>query len=956
MIGAASLLVIVFFNLFRQAEAEKARVIEAQSTLFLARANVGLDNNIPAEPIQHLAQAVALDPNNNGAIARLTSLATERNFARKIWEKDLGQSGRSTGSVVSLDADAFAFPSANNHWRLAAILPASPHPMLRETCLQSGNAQDSGSVKSVVFASHRPSSPVDGARVADAEIELTAATELPESLAKFTLRCAVAPNEQVLGKNPLLLRAVEPGSGASWVVMNQTLLRIPTGDAPRESLDGLDDVGEISRVIPSRNGHAVIVSGTQATVLYTRSAGTAAVSGYVRRMALLQANPDQTQTTALVAASFDETGRYALVKLDNGRCQLWETTSAKLRWSRSCRADVHAFVPGKPWLALADRPQRPLASSVETNGSDGQLKIVSLTDGRPLGVLKQSLAVNQVGFSASGEFAVVASQDRTAKVYRLPDLTQVGQPLLHEGAVVEAHFRTASAAHVVTASFDGSARVWDWQLGKLVVEPMLHPGPVLFARPVQRGAYLLTQGDDRRLRLWRLDSPAPLAPSATPRIGRPALSPAGDWLAYVDQSSGGTGGRERVMLARVADRPVSAGSLIDAKPIYLPSGAVERMFFSSDSQLLAIAGQQPWLALVHTSTGVEERVLRFSSPVERAAIVSGPKLLVVQLADDSLRVIDLVTGRASGLAIQLNQSILDFGISHDGKWLSVATGAQVQVFDLRTGYLVARLAPGGIIAAAVHPARPEIAYATRSGLSIWRPSINPRGIKPRDPNKRSAGADSSAKGADREFAKGEGTFLPLKKLLVGLRFTPDGGMIAAHSIDGLVSTWDAATLAQGAPMRHSSAVVSMGMSGDGRWLTTTTLDGLARIWDHRTGQPMTDAINLHSSNREFRIVGSGTWALVESLHESTDPASGSAGLVASRQGEATRPDFEFRMLALGFKESPPNWFVPTATALAGGVVDRALTGSRDAPPETPGYAWWESWLQYVASKNGVSVK
>ncbi len=954
LIGAASVLLVVFFNLFRQAESEKTRVIEAQSTLFLSRANASLDNNVPAEPIRYLAQAVALNPHNEGAIARLASLATQRNFARKVWEKEFGQSGDSAGGAVTLDGDGFAFMSSNNNWRSAKILPGNPHPALRETCVISTPGKDEASVSaSFTFELSGLTSPAGRARIAETEIDLTADVKHRDEFAKFTSRCAAAPSAKTpLGQEERIFRTIEPGSGALWVTAGRELMRVPAdGEGSRETITDLDDAGEIKHVMPSTSGRVVIIAGGKATLLYTQTAVTDAAKTYVRKATIVKMDKEAKQTATVIAASFDDGGLFALVTFDNGVCQLWDVPNATKRWSRSCGADAHKFVPGKPWVALSGQPPRGSGAGVGTASSSGQIEIAGLADGRTLGVMKQPLAVNHIAFSPRGDFAVVASQDRTAKVYQLPGLTQVGNTLLHEGAVVEAHFRPPGEAHVVTASFDGSARVWDWRLGEMVVEPMLHSGPVLFARPILAGTYVLTLSDDRRLRLWRVDVAASLTTVPDRLIQRPAISPAGDRLAYVENAAGGAGKGDTVMLAHIATEPNREAPLVEPKPLYAAKSTVERLYFSDDSRLLAVGGRAPWLAIVRTADGVEEQILRLPSPVERAKFVPGRPFIVVQLSDDSLHVIDLSTGRESGLPIKLGQSILDFGISQEGKWLSVATGAQLQVFDLRTAYPVARIAPGGVVAASVHPVRAEIAYATRAGLAFWRPTLDVRGVK-----KGSGDTRKSAEKAAREFKKGEGAFVPLKKLLVGLRYTPDGKTIAAYSIDGLASSWDAGTLAQGPVLRHSSSIVSMGLSGDGRWLTTTTLDGLARIWDYRSGQLMTDTVNLQDSERDFRIVGAGTWALVETHAGNAKTGGSGTNTGAAAQTESNPPGFELRMLGLGFREAPPDWFVPTVAALASDGGEAAAVRPNSDKSAATASTWWESWLRYVATRNGVTVK
>lgn len=622
--------------------------------------------------------------------------------------------------------------------------------------------------------------------------------------------------------------------------------------------------------------------------------------------------------------------------------------SAKQLWTRSC-GDVQAFVPGKPWIVMSDQRSR---DSILTEGAEGggvQIETVLIADGKSISLLKQQLSVNQIAFSAASDLVVVASQDRTAKIYQLPSLSQVGSSLLHEGAVVEAHFGSSDAKHVVTASFDGAARLWDWRDGKLILEPMLHPGPVLFARPVLGGNFVMTLADDRQLRLWRLTGQHEAARVAGPEVSRPTLSPNGQKLAHVAEA--GSDGKETVMVSTVADVPRKEGPLINSLPLYKAEGAIKRLHFSADSQLLAVVGKQPWLAIVRASDGAEERLLRFPQLLETATFAADRGLLVLHFADDSFSVVDTSTGRSSGLPVKLSEPTLDFGVSTDGKWLSVATGAQLQVFDLRTGYLVDRIAPGGIVAAAIHPSRAEIVYSTRQGIYFWRPTVDARGIKKR----RGAALPQNDKAA-REFAAGEGAFVPSKKLLVSLRYAGDGSAIAAHSIDGLASTWDTQSLLQGPVLRHSSTIVTMEMSRDSRWLTTTTLDGVARIWDYRSGQLMADPIRLQEGDLEFKILGTGTWGLVQTAKSSQSARTSGGNSAVAISREESIQTFEIRMVGLGFQGAPPSWFVPTTASLAGSIIEGLTTGPISNRQEQSVATWWEQWLMFVAHKNKASVE
>lgn len=55
---------------------------------------------------------------------------------------------------------------------------------------------------------------------------------------------------------------------------------------------------------------------------------------------------------------------------------------------------------------------------------------------------------------------------------------------------------------------DGSGTVWAFSLSNLVRKPLkfeAHPGPIAGLAMSPNGRYLITAGEDHRLRTWRVD-------------------------------------------------------------------------------------------------------------------------------------------------------------------------------------------------------------------------------------------------------------------------------------------------------------------------------------------------------------------------------------------------------------------------------------------------------------------
>ncbi len=926
----ASVLVVVFYNLFREANAEKARVIEAQSTLFLSRANASLENNIPAEPVQFLARALNLNPENQGAIGRLASIASHRRFARLAWQTPFRFGGDGVGTVQVLDESGFAFLSPRGDMSAIDLRMAGNVPTLAESCaIRTFTKPGDSPLRTVVHPPPVAAKAEGLARIATSSFDGAAGFAGTAESQAFAESCGAQARKRSKGKSITRnnIIGMERGSRSIWVADGGVPVRVDSKTFAREALPKVNDLGTPRNALAGANGKAVLLAGDRAAGLYVRPGADASVASFERIALFTGTGGDAGERAIQWYAALDDSESLVLVASDAGACEMWDLAARKRLWEHRCAGYGHAFVPGKAWIGMFN--DRPRSYDGAMPGSLLDWSLVEARSGRALGKLVRTQAINQVGFSGDGTRVVVAAQDRTATVYELPSLARSGAALLHEGAVVEAHF-IPGRDDVVTAAFDGSARVWNWRSGELLTEPMVHPGPVLFARPVLGGSHVLSIADDQRLRLWRIAPPPAAARPVLPAVLSPAISKSGEWLAMVDGGAGKTAGtdgaRMRVQVAKVSALPSMSGALGAARTLFEAPGAVSRMAFNEAGQRLAIAGVEAWLAVVGVADGKVTHRLKLPAQALRMQFSADDRRLVVQTGDAQLRVYDLATGRESGLAVKLDGSMLDFGVSDDSRWLTAVSTVQVQIADLTTGYPVANLTPGGIIAAAVHPAKPEAAFSVRGSLAVWRPRIGTRDFE------RIKGGSVAEGPLDDLMKNGDGIVEPSRKLMVGLRYLGDGATLAAFSVDGAAWTWELAGMRAGPVLRHSNAIVAMRASEDGRWLATTALDGLTRIWDHRSGQLMTDAIALEDPERDFVLMGPGTWALVEKAGGRYEPM----------------------MLGLGFPGQAPDWLVPTVAALAN--IDIAGEAPGRAALQGSGDAWWQAWLGYVSNRNGAQEK
>lgn len=983
--GVALALMFVFFLMFRQAEAEKARVIEAQSTLFLSRANASLENNVPGEPWRFLARALELNPGNEGALARLVSLAAQRDFARQLWSFPLPTPGEGVGEVVPLAADGFAFLSTRQELFIANIRVTEGGPTLDAACPQRAVPQDAAVAPLARAALPQPSPapPAGLARIALKDRDWTTqALAAPDARAMFDacrIPRRVSEIETVPPKKPLppLLRpmALEPQGTHMWVPaahapgqsLARTVWRLPLAGGARATLSLPPESGLPRQIWAAKDGRIVAVRSSNDATLHAQQAA----GGWrmLTRFPSIGGQPGGHEVS-LTAADFSETGDYALLTFSDGTCQMWDAARGSQRWARACAAGGgHRFVTGKPWVALLGTGATVAVAPRAAAQIGSELVLLDVAGGQILGRLQKSLAINHLGLADNGERIVVSAQDRSATVHELPSLAPAGPALLHEGSVVEAHFVPGSSL-LVTASFDGSARVWDWRRGVLRVEPLLHSGPVLFARPVLSGSHVLTVGDDRVLRLWRV-RPGAVQAAAAPAtlLHQPSLSSDGKRVVWIDNGASwqpAAAGQPRVLrpgkaatayrrilIADWRETPEAAGPLANIRELAKFDEPVARVMYASDGASVLVAGESAWLARVALDGGATQRI-GLPAPVQRMQYVPATALVAAQLADSTLRVFDLGTQRQSGISFRAEAGLLDFALSADGQYLTVVTRTQAQVLDARTGYWLRRLDHGGALAGAVHPLRPEVALSNRAGLLRWRPDLRRHatsGTAPGGSAEAAAVSDAKAMAKSdgnasrmsgdarwhRAMREGDATLIDAGKLLVGLRYAPDGSVLGTFSVDGVATTWATDTLVAGPSIRHSNSLGNLDFSSDSRWMVTLSLDGHARVWDHRTGQLMTDALRLQDGETEFKVMGRGSWAVL----------SGAAGALPG----SVEPYF----LGLGFSGRPPAWVVATASALAGEPgAAQALGPATKLESATTDESWWLTWLDYVAGRNGVN--
>lgn len=137
---------------------------------------------------------------------------------------------------------------------------------------------------------------------------------------------------------------------------------------------------------------------------------------------------------------------------------------------------------------------------VATAGCDNRVVLWDARSGRAIARAFHDHSVHACDFSPDGSLLATASGDRTARLWRVPDLRLVA--VLHEHAdAVVAVAISPDGSRVATASRDGRVRVFD-RRGELALTLRGHAAGATAVRWCAGGRELVSCGGDGAVRVW----------------------------------------------------------------------------------------------------------------------------------------------------------------------------------------------------------------------------------------------------------------------------------------------------------------------------------------------------------------------------------------------------------------------------------------------------------------------
>lgn len=194
--------------------------------------------------------------------------------------------------------------------------------------------------------------------------------------------------------------------------------------------------------------------------------------------------------------------------------RLWDAGTAALEMSFRPHGIVASarFSPQGDRIVTASWDNSARIWDAKTGHALVKLMAASTASDAPAAALDAGHAgfVNSAVFSPNGQIVLTASDDETAKLWKIEDHTaSVVKTLVgHQGRVRSAEF-SPNGKQAVTASDDRTIRIWDLETGecvKILAGKQGHQWAVTCANFAPNGLYVVSGSEDNTAKIWDLAS------------------------------------------------------------------------------------------------------------------------------------------------------------------------------------------------------------------------------------------------------------------------------------------------------------------------------------------------------------------------------------------------------------------------------------------------------------------
>jgi WD40 repeat protein len=451
--------------------------------------------------------------------------------------------------------------------------------------------------------------------------------------------------------------------------------------------------------------------------------------------------------------------------------------------------------------------------------------------------------VTNVAFSPDGKtiftLCEVSGRECKARLWNAHDGSPIGQPLVHDGAVIGVSAFSPDGKTLITMGADRRMRRWNTADGSPLGQPLRKDGPVWQAAFTPDGKTVITGSQGRSAQLWNAFDGSPIGRSMVlPGTFQEAtVSPDGKTVAIVCAESAG---RRPYPDYSTQLRDSTDGTSV-GKPLQ-DLGRPRRLVFSPDGKtLLTVAHSPEQLSGIKNLTDTTVRLwkaadgspigqpLRHEGFVGPAAFSPDGKIVITGGDDTTARFWSAADGSPVGRPLKHGAHVTHAMFSGDGKTI-ITAGADgtVQLWDAAGSLNGHPNWPGSM--------RPRGVISNVDITNPWpiRLALNPDG-------QTLATADTD--GIVRVWRTADcspvGQPLKHRNRITALAFSPDGRSLASACLDRRVRLWDIAVGPSiGRPLMHDRGLSCAAFSPDGKLVVTGAFDSTARLWDAADGAPV----------------------------------------------------------------------------------------------------------------------
>ena len=685
----------------RKAEAAAAQARENLSQSDFLQALRSIDEDRDDDALAQLARSLSLNPSNDAALCRLTTLLIYDGFALPI--SSMNHDGSVLSAEFSPDGKRIVTASEGGEARVwdAQTGQSLTKPLQHPGAVYSARFSPDGK-RIVTVSGDEP--PYVGSGFIDTTVRVWDA-QTGKPLTKPLKADGSVLSAQFSPDGKRIVTGSRGGEARVWDAQSGKPLTKPLKqDGLSAEQEGKLSI-EFSSAQFSPDGKRIV------TAADNEEAG---VWDAQTGKPLTKPLKDEDKVTS---AQVSPDGKRIVTASENGEARVWDAQTGQ-----------PLTKPLKDEDKVTSAQFSPDGKRIVTASENGEARVWDAQTGQPLtDPMQHDDAVVSAQFSPDGNRIVTVSgseidHDKKARVWDAQSGQPLTQDLMYNGEVWEAEF-SPDGKRIVTGSEEGEARVWDVQSGQPLAEPLKHDDKVSSAQFSPDGNRIVTASDDKTARVWDAQSGKPLTKPMKhdEAVYSAQFGPAGKWIVTLSGQGeawvwDAQTGQPLTKLLKDQDQVTSAEFSPDGKRIVTASGpmhvqgqedygearvwdaqsgqpltgpmrhddAIGYAQFSPDGKrILTLSGNaaQVWDAQSgQPLTGPMKQDDKDSS-----AQFSPDGKSILTVSDNIARVWDAQSGKPLTEPMQHDEAVNSAQFSRDGNRIVTVSGDTARVWDAQTG-------------------------------------------------------------------------------------------------------------------------------------------------------------------------------------------------------------------------------------------------------------------------------